>query len=165
MPGWAAKGIDREFADIVTPRSTGRHEQSGSGRDLGSAPVSLPPIALSVIERSTRFDTHVWSERELSLEQERLGDMATFLERLLRDEYQTVWFSLSGQPTTPELFLTVTVDTHGRVTSSMRLNSTGSTRLDEAIDRWLHDQQSPLKLASPSPREFLHVLKVSLYEH
>jgi hypothetical protein len=163
LPGSAAAAVDRAFAEVITPRTGGNGQHNGSGTQSGNAPVTLPVIPLAAIERATRFDGHAWSARELSLEQERLGDMATFLEKLLRDQYQT-WEPSTGEATHPELFLSVTVDAHGRVTAAMRVNSTGSTQLDEAIDRWLHDPEAPISLPPIAPG-VAHVLKVTLYGH
>jgi len=163
LPGWAEHGVEREQAEVITPRSGGTQDQGGASQKQGDSPVALPPMPLSAVERATRFDDHVWSDRELSLEQQRLGDMGILLERLLRDAYRENWTDLKGPLTTPDLFLEITVDGHGRVVQARRINSMGSTALDDAIDHWLHDPDSPLSLPPIAPG-VPHVVKVSLYE-
>jgi len=163
LPGWADRGSEREQAEVITPHSGGTQDQGGSSATQGDSPVSLPPIPLSAVERATRFDDHIWSDRELSVEQQRLGDMAILLEQLLRDAYRENWMDLKGPLTTPDLFLEITVDEHGRVVQARRINSMGSTGLDDAIDHWLHDPDAPLSLP-PIALGVPHVVKVSLYE-
>jgi len=163
LPGWAEHGSDHDPAEIITPRSGGSQDQGGSSQKSGDSPVALPTMPLAAVERATRFDDHVWSDRELSREQQRLGDMAILLERLLRDAYRENWSELKGPLTTPDLFLEITVDEHGRVVEARRINSMGSTKLDDAIDHWLHDPDAPVSLPPIAPG-VPHVVKVSLYE-
>ena len=163
LPGWAEHGSDHDPAEIITPRSGGTQDQGGSSQTSGDSPVALPIMPLAAVERATRFDDHIWSDRELSREQQRLGDMAILLERLLRDAYRENWSELKGPLTTPDLFLEITVDEHGRVVEARRINSMGSTGLDDAIDHWLHDPDAPVSLPPIAPG-VPHVVKVSLYE-
>jgi hypothetical protein len=54
------------------------------------------------------------------------------------------------------------VDARGQVVDGRRLNSTGSTALDAAVDRWLRDQGSPVSLPNIAPG-VPHTFKVSLW--
>jgi hypothetical protein len=164
QPGWASLGQERELAEVVTPHDAGvQHQHSDGDARAGTAPVRLPEITSEAVERAARFDGRRWSNRELTDEQERLQDMRTLLERLMRDRFEASWRNLRGPVTTPVLYLTITVDGRGQVIQASRINSSGSTGLDLAIDRWLHDQASPVGLPAIDPG-VPHVLKVTLYD-
>ncbi len=160
--GWAQHGLEREMAEVITPLPSGTSQHTGSNPADGRAPVRLPEVSHAHLERALRLDADATSERELTREHERLSDAATLLERLMRDHLASDWNALQGPFQTPVLYLSVTVDAEGRLLDASRLNSSGSGRLDEAIDHWLHDPGSAIGLPAIRPG-VPHVLGVVLY--
>jgi hypothetical protein len=155
LPGWAELGVAPIPAEAVAPRNTDGAAKERSRGDQGedSAPVRLPRAAPDALAHAARLDGKAWSEPELTAEQKRVHDAASFLEVLLQNQYRTAWRGLRTPTAKPTLYLQVRVDDHSRVVDGRRLTSTGSTGLDEAIDRWLHDQGSPISLPTVAPGE------------
>jgi hypothetical protein len=164
LPGWADSGSAPLPVDVVAPRSTDRPAAERSRGDSGEAesPVRLPRLDADALERAARFDGKAWSEKELTAEQDRLATAANFLEFRLRGEYRHSWTALRTPTAKGALFLQVRVDARGQVVDGRRLNSTGSTALDAAVDSWLRDQGSPVSLPSIAPG-VPHTFKVSLW--
>jgi hypothetical protein len=161
--GWAQRGLEREMAEVITPRATdaGGHGE-GAAAGAGEAPVRLPTLPRSHLDRALRLDPDALSEHAISREHERLSDAATLLERLMRDHLASDWSPFVGPAQTPVLYLSLTVDGAGAVMAATRLNSSGSSRLDEVIDRWLRDPGTALGLPPIQPG-VPHVLGVVLY--
>ncbi len=151
--------------DITVPRNT---DKPASERDRGSegqdvAEVDLPTLAQDAATMAGRLNGKRWTNLELTVEQKRLTDATNLLEFFIRREYRVAWFRLKTPSTRPRLYLRVTVDERARVIDAQRGNSTGSTALDEAVDRWLRQSEPPVSLPSISPR-VPHFLAVTLYD-
>jgi hypothetical protein len=159
--GWAAAGAERFHAEVVTPLAGGGATRDGEEPKGGQAPVSLPRLDRATMERALRLDEHAWSEREITHAQEQLGDAATLVESLVRAHLATDWSGLGPLLPGQALYLEVQVDDHGTVVAARRLSSAGAARVDEAIDRWLHDPQAPLGLPPIQPGR-PHVLRIEL---
>jgi hypothetical protein len=163
LPGWAEAGTAPLPTEVVAPRATDHDAVARSRGESGEneAPVRLPRQDAS-IDRAASFAGKTWSEQELTAEQDRLATAANFLEFRLRGEYRRSWTALRTPTAKPVVYLQLRVDARGIVVEGRRLSSTGSTALDEAVDRWLRDQGSPVSLPSIAPG-VPHTFKVSLW--
>lgn len=161
VAGWADAAPEPLPAEIVRPRNTegAADQRSRADVDAGEAPVRLPARPADAAERAARLDGRAWSERELSAEEKRRHDAASFLEMLLLAEHRRDWHRHGRPKRGFELWVRLKVDARGRVVEAARINSTGSTPLDAAIDHWLRDQRSPVSLPSIAPGVW-HVLGV-----
>ncbi len=164
LPGFTDTGAEPFKAEVAVPRNTDRPGVDRSRGDDGStsAPVNLPKAASDPLTQAARLDGKRWTEKELTGEQKRVADAANLLEILMHAEYRADWYRSRTAITKPTLYLRVQVDARGRLVAGTRLTSTGSTALDESIDRWLRQEQGPIGLPNIAPG-VMHVFQVSLW--